>query len=508
MKSRHSLSLLTFLALILLTSTKTEASETPNIVFIVADDLGWQDVGFMGSKYFETPHLDALAAESLVFKQAYMYPTCSPSRAALATGKQSFRTGCYCVPVLEQGNSNDNLFSRWTVGLEHPHYAQLLSKAGYQLMHLGKWHIVGPNPEAEGETPLTSKLRQPKNGDLSWLALHQSPSIQKYYPTGRGFHENVGGTWWGDPARGYAKGYKSPSGGYVAPFKNPFIAEEKDNQWLTDRFTSEAIDFIKSHKQDKFFVNLHFHAPHRPSVSRDAESLAYFNSKAGDPPTGQGMGSGKKKNESAKYATMIKSLDQNVGRIVEYLDQAGLRDSTLVIFTSDNGFNGLQSSNKNLRGAKGSIYEGGIRVPALFNWPGSVAPGSCEEPIHVVDYFPTFLELAGLELAGGTDHSGTLDGDSLVPLLRGEPLRDRALFWHVASTYQQPPCSVVRQGDWKLVQFLKHGELELYNLREDLKESRNLATKMPGKTNAMLSELIAWRKANRVPLPPSSQLSF
>ena len=159
----------------------------------------------------------------MVLNEAYMYPTCSPSRAVILTGKHSFRTGCYNVPVLEKGNSADNIFSKWTVGVEHPIYSEPLNQAGYRLIHLGKWHIVGPNPGSEA-IPLRKKLRQPKCGDLNWLAEHQSAEIQQYYPTGRGFHENVGGTWWGDPARGYAEGYKSSSGGYVAPFKNPFIS--------------------------------------------------------------------------------------------------------------------------------------------------------------------------------------------------------------------------------------------------------------------------------------------
>ena len=481
----------------------------PNIIFILADDLGWQDVGFMDSQYFETPNLDTLAEESLVFSQAYMYPTCSPSRAAILTGKQSFRTGCYTVPVLERGNSNDNVFSRWTVGAEHPVYAKPLNEAGYKLIHLGKWHIVGPNPDQETNFPLKKKLGQPKNGDLSWLAAHQTPEIQQYYPTGRGFLENVGGTWWGDPARGHDKGYNAPGGGYVAPFKNPFISEKEDDEWLTDRLTSDAIDFMERHKDEPFFVNLNFYAPHKPSVPRNKEWLAHFMEKPGDPTTGQGMGSAKKKKkgadkkEIAAYATMIKSLDENVKRIIDYLDQAGLRENTVIIFTSDNGFNGLQSCNDNLRGAKGYVYEGGLRVPALINWPKTVAPGRCDTAIQGLDFFPTFLELAGV-----SDYKGTLDGDSLVPLLHGKSLKDRALFWHVASTYKNPPCSVIRKGDWKLIQYLKEGNIELYNLRKDLKESHNLATENPEKAQGLLKELVGWRKANKVPLPPGSQLEF
>ena len=481
--------------------TEPTQARPPNIVFILADDLGMQDVGFMGSTYFETPNLDALAKESLVFNQAYMYPTCSPSRAALLTGKQSFRTGCYTVPVLERGTSKDNIFSRWTVGLEHPVYAQPLNDAGYKLIHLGKWHIVGPRPDQETELPFDKKLRQPGNSDLSWLAAHQTPEIQQYYPTGKGFHENVGGTWWGDPARGYKKGYADPSGGYIAPFKNPLIADKEGDGWLTDRLTADAIDFIERHKEEPFFVNLHHYAPHRPSVPRNEKLMAHFMKKAADPVTGQGAGAPKKKKEMAAYATMVKALDENVKRITDYLDQAGLRDNTILIFTSDNGFNGGQSANERLRGAKGYVYEGGLRVPALVNWPKKVAPGRSDVPIQGLDYFPTFLQLAGI-----TDYTGTLDGTSLVPLLHGKPLKERALFWHIASTYKNPPCSIIRKGDWKLIQFLKNGNIELYNLSQDLKESRNLAATHPEIAQALLKQLTTWHRDNQAPLPPSSQL--
>lgn len=475
----------------------------PNIIFILADDLGMQDVGFMGSTYFETPHLDTLAEDSLVLENAFMYPTCSPSRAAILTGRQSFRTGCYTVPVLERGNDEDNIFSRWTVGVEHAVFSQPLKKAGYKLIHLGKWHIVGPNPDRESAFPFKKKLTQPKNGDLSWLAAHQKPEIQKYYPLGRGFHENVGGTWWGDPSRGYEKGYGAPGGGYFSPFKNPFIEAKEDDAWLTDRLTEDAIDFMERHKKGPFFVNLHYYAPHRPSVARNKALLTHFMNKKGDPKTGQGMGPEKKKKEVAAYATMIKSIDDNIKRITDYLDQAGLRDNTVIVFTSDNGFNGLQSRNENLRGAKGNVYDGGLRVPALVNWPNTVAQGRNDTAVQGLDLFPTFLELAGVR-----DYSGTLDGDSWVPLMEGRPLKERPIFWHIASTYKDPACSIIRKGKWKLIQYLKSGKIELYDTEADLKEGNNLATKNPEKAQSLQQELEEWRRTNEVPLPPNAKMKF
>ncbi|MCL4107176.1 UNVERIFIED_CONTAM: hypothetical protein GTU68_032991 [Idotea baltica] len=466
----------------------------------MADDLGWQDVGFMGSKWFETPHLDQLAAESLVFSNAYMYPTCSPSRAALLTGKQSFRTGIYNVPVLERGTDQENIFSNWTVGLAHTMYSAPLKEAGYQLIHLGKWHLVGPNPAIEVNQPYEQHLSQPKNGDLDWLEHHLGPEIQQYYPLGRGFDKNVGGTWWGDPARGYDDGYQSESGGYKAPFKNPFIEDKMDDKWLTDRLTTEAIDFIDQNKSEPFFVNLHFYAPHRPTVPRNKELLEKFMEKMPDTITGQGENN---LEEIAGYATMIASIDENVQRIIEYLDQEGLRENTIIIFTSDNGFNGLQSGTKMLRGAKGTVYEGGIRVPAFVNWRGKVESGKTATPICGMDYFPTFLDLAQVN-----DYDGTLDGESILPLLKNEELGERSLFWHLASTYKNPPCSIIRKGNWKLIQFLNDGKIELYNLATDLKESNNLVSEQPEIKDQLLGELIRWRKENKVPLPPASVLEY
>lgn len=477
------------------------AAEKPNIVFIMADDMGWQDVGFMGSTFYETPNIDKLANASLVFTDAYMYPSCSPSRTALMTGKHSFRTGAYRVPVTERSNGPGSiLFSTWTVGMEHRFYSEELRDAGYRLIHLGKYHCVGPDPlgELKMKQPLKRNLGQPKNGDFSWVEAHKTPEVQKYYPTGRGYHENVGGSWWGDPARGYSEGYRSPGGGYRAPFNNPFIKEKSTDKWLTDRLTDDAIDFMKRNKNGPFFVNLNFYSPHRPTVATSPEALKKYQSKKECPITGQ---QASVKKEIAGYATMVENIDANVKRIIDFLDQAGLRKNTIIIFTSDNGLNGGQSYTKNLKGAKFSEHEGGLRVPALMNWPGKVSPGKTDTPILCIDYFPTFLELAGV-----VNYKGVLDGVSLVPLMQGKPLkRKEPLYWHLASTR---PCTVMRKGNWKLVQpLLQPDQLRLYNLKDDMGEKKNLARKQPALAKQLLSEMVAWRKTNRVPVPPASPLA-
>lgn len=478
------------------------AVAAPNIVFILVDDLGYGDVGFNGSSWYETPALDALGRESLVFDNAYMYPTCSPSRAALFTGKQSFRTGVYTVPVLERGNANQNVFSRWTIESQHKFYSQPLATAGYKSIHLGKWHVVGPyaTDELRLKHPFETKLTQPRPGDYSWVAQHRSAEMRPFYPEGRGFLENVGGTFRGDPA--FEKGgYNSEAGGYWAPFSNPFIEPKQDDGWLTDRLTDEAIDFIDQHEDGPFLINLHCYAVHRPIRTRSEASYDNYMKKDGDPETGQGIGPARER--MARYATVVEALDANVGRLVRHLDAKALRNNTLIVFSSDNGHHPMFSRNNRLRGAKGEIYEGGIRVPLLINWPGKVMPRRCSAPVSALDMFPTFLEVAGVR-----DYAGVLDGHSLVELFQqdSEALNERSLSWHIASRWKHGACSAIRKGPYKLIQFLKNGRLELYDLDQDPKEENNLAKTEVKVASRLLDDLIVWRRDNQVPLPPESKL--
>jgi arylsulfatase A-like enzyme len=486
-------------------SKKIDAAneKLPNIIFIVADDLGWQDVGFTGSQWFETPNLDQLASESLVFDNAYMYPMCSPSRAAMMTGQHSFRTGVYMVPVLERGTSENNIYSRWTVTHDSPMYSELLKQKGYKLSHIGKWHLVGPHPEQEKNYPFKKALKQPANGDFSWLNAHLGAEVQQYYPTGRGFDENIGGSFWGDPARGYSQGYRSQSGGYKPPFKNPFIEQKASDEWLTDRLTDEAIDFVTRHKSQPFFINLNFYAPHRPTVSRSDTLLRHFMDKAGDPKTGQGVTNDQAQKENiAAYATMIKSIDDNIKRLLDYLTVNNLRENTLIIFTSDNGFNSFQSVNKNLRGTKGSFYEGGIRVPMLVNWPKQIDAGQVDVAVTGLDYFPTFMELANID-----SQSLVLDGNSLLAVFKGKKLAERSLIWHLPSAYKNQPATVIRRDSWKLIQYHLTDEIELYNLTSDLAEKHDVSGQQPKIVSQLLNELKQWRKVNKVPLPPNTVIS-
>ncbi|WP_146403182.1 sulfatase [Planctomycetes bacterium CA13] len=476
------------------------ANSKPNIVFILVDDLGHADVGFNGSTFYETPNIDSLARSGLVLENAYMYPTCSPSRTALATGKQSFRTGVYTVPVLEKGDDQENIFSRWTVEEEHIMYSQPLAEAGYKSIHLGKWHLVGPYPQEEMAMtfPLKEKLRQPDPWDFSWVAYHKQ-HCRKYYPEGRGYLKNVGGTYRGDPAL-EVDGYHSETGGYFAPFSNPFIESKPDDEWLTDRLTDDSIEFMEQHQDGPFFINLHYYTVHRPVRPRSEALFEKYMEKAGDPITGQGMETGKRKVIEAQYATMIESLDDNVGRILEFLDNSGIRDNTLIVFSSDNGQN--IGRNNRLRGKKGHIYEGGIRVPTCLSWPGKITPRRTTIPVTGLDFFPTFMDVAEI------DYDGVLDGDSITGLFTAEPehLQTRPLYWHLASRNAHGTCSVIRKNHHKLIQYLADGKLELYDLRNDPKEEQNLVENNPELTQSMLRALVQWRQTNDVPLPPGAAL--
>lgn len=477
---------------------RADEVKQPNIVFILADDLGWGDVSYNGSTWVETPNIDKLANNGRIFDNAYSYPTCSPARAALLTGKQSFKTQVYGVPVLEKGNNKTSIFSRGTVQLEHAFYSEPLHKAGYKLAHLGKWHVVGPYPQIEVNYPFNKKSKQPKNGDLSWLDAHKT-QYSAYYPEKRGFDLNVGGTWWGDPARGYKEGYDSKSGGYIAPFKNPFITDKKDDEWLTDRLTDDAIGFMQEHKDKPFFINLHYYAPHRPSIPRNKALLEKYQNKQNENLTGKNA---KELDELAAYGTLIESVDDNIGRITDFLNTSGLRENTIIIFTSDNGFNSKQTVDHRFRGYKGSIYEGGVKVPAFINWQNKVSAKRVANVISVLDYFPSFLELANI-----SEYKGDIDGQSFVPLLFNKPYQEKPIYWHINSAYKHEPVSAMREGPYKLIQFLLSGKVELYEIDNDPSESKELSTINPKLTQRMLAKLTHWRKDNNVPLPPASILN-
>lgn len=464
--------LMTVVAVILLhADLACQASDAtrprPNIVFILADDLGWTDTGVYGSRYYETPHIDRLAQQGVRFTNYHNCQNCQPTRAALMTGQYAARTGVYTVGGIDRFDWRsrplrpvDNVES---LPLEKVTISQQLQAAGYATGMFGKWHLG-----QKGE----------------------------YHPGKRGFDEAI-------VTMGKHFDFVTqpqvevPSGVYLA-------------DWLTDR----AEDFIRRHRSRPFFLYLPHFGVHSPFQAKP-ELVARFRGKM---PVGG--------HQDPTYAAMIQSVDESVGRVTKLLDELKLADNTVVIFSSDNGGvggyvrEGLKQSgdvtdNSPLRSGKGSLYEGGIRDPFIVRWPGVAPAGTvCDTPTIHVDAFPTFIEIA----QATRPKNQPLDGVSLVPLLRSpsSSLDREAIFQHFpgylgagAGAYRTTPVSVIQSGEWKLMEFLEDNRIELYHLNEDLGETKNLAQELPEKTQELLGKLHAWRRNVGAPMPtqntPSKQ---
>jgi arylsulfatase A-like enzyme len=432
----------------------------PNVIFILADDLGYTDVACYGSKYYETPNIDRMAQQGIRFTSGYTCgPNCQPTRAALMSSQYGPRTGVYTVGSINRFNWQsrplrpvDNVTE---LAPEKTTIAEALKKAGYATGLFGKWHL--------GEDPDHHPLKQ--GFDEAIVSM------------GRHFDFNT------NPKVDY------PKGAYLADF-------------LTDK----AVDFIRRHKDGPFFLYLPHFAVHTPLQAKP-DLIQHFTPK---PPAGG--------HHNPTYAAMIASVDESVGRVLALLDELQIAQNTLVIYSSDNGgvggyeregiMGGSITDNAPLKGGKGMLYEGGIRVPFIFRWTGKIAPGTvCDEPINSVDLYPTLLEIAGAK----PDPGYPLDGTSYLGLLthggKTEQAR-RPLFWHFpgylgggGGTWRTLPVGVIRSGDWKLMEFFEDQRLELYNLREDIGERNNLAAAQPEKVKELHAQLLAWRKEINAPMP-------
>ena len=447
------------------------ADETkPNIVLIYLDDFGWRDTGFNGSKFYETPNMDRIANEGMNFVNAYANaPNCAPSRACLMSGQYSPRHGIYTVGNSDRGKSKNRKLipvrNQTILPASVPTLPESIQKAGYATCFLGKWHL--------GE----------QNGTG---------------PIGQGFDENFGGLTWGHPK------------GYFSPYRNPYLKDGPKGEYLTDRLTDEAIGFIKKQvdakKRKPFFVCLSHYAVHTPIQAKES-LIRKYSSKAKTP-----------HHSNAKYAGMIESVDDSVGRVLSKLDELDLTKQTVIIFFSDNGGYGGATTNHPLRGAKGMLYEGGIREPLLVRWPGTTKPGSiCDEVVIGIDIYPTLLEITGTS----KPEEAQLDGLSLVPVLQDATakLARDAVYWHFPAylqgkgdpgggPFRTTPAGAIRSGDWKLIEWFETGRLELYNLRDDVGESRNLATEFPDKLRALHQQMKQWRKDVAAPIPTQPNPRF
>ena len=435
-----------------------KADKKPNFVFFLVDDLGWGDLGCYGSKFHETPNLDRLAADGMRFTNAYSACTvCSPSRAAILTGRYPGRLHLTDW-IAGHGRKNPKLLiPKWNkrMGLELTTLPEALKEAGYRSQFVGKWHLM-PNGQAD---------------------------FKEHYPESHGFDINVGGREWGQP--------KGP-GKYFSPFGMPNLDDGKKGDYLTGRLTDAAVEFIGESKDKPFLLYFSYYTVHGPIMAKP-ELLKKYKAKA------TGFENTNNENMNPAYAGMVQSLDESVGRVMAKLEEAGVADNTVVIFTADNGGDSVLSSG-GLRGRKALAYEGGTREPAIVKWPGKVKPGTiCDVPVIGTDFYPTMLEMADLP----PRPEAHLDGVSVKPLLTGEAkdLGRDALFWHYPHYHRTTPYGAIRHGDWKLIEFFEDGNAELYDLKTDPAESTDLAGEKPEKTKELLEALRAWRESVGAQMP-------
>ncbi|MEL6109200.1 MAG: sulfatase [Planctomycetota bacterium] len=435
-----------------------EATDKPerrkNIVLFLIDDLGWRDLGCQGSTFYQTPHTDRLAEEGVRFTDAYAAcAVCSPTRAAILTGKYPARL--LLTDWLPSGRWDPK--SKLREGrrirglpVEERTLAEVLREAGYRTIHVGKWHL--------GSQPFG-------------------------LPEHHGFDVNIGGNAHGAP------------GGYFFPYRGNWLIPTTDRraQWdvfetgevdeyLTDRLTDEATRSIRDSKNRPFFLYFSHYGVHSPLQAK-AEVTAKY----------ERVPKSKRQGKPV-YAAMVESIDDSVGRVMQTLRDLNLVRETVVIFTSDNGGFYKATNNAPLRANKGAYYEGGIRVPLIIRWPGVAEPGSVVDvPVTSTDLYPTCLDAANQPLQPN-QHP---DGLNLRPLLKqGGTLHRSSLFWHFPHYNGHPssyPSSVVRRGDWKLIETFDPEGVELYNLKNDLGEQKDLASAEPRRRDELLRELEAWR---------------
>lgn len=427
----------------------------PNVIIILADDLGWSELGCYGNRFNETPNLDRLAAGGMRFTQAYTTaPVCTPTRIALITGQHPARVG-----ITDYLDAKDEKFLS-------PDYITLneqLKKAGYHSGLIGKWHLTGDYTKKKGE------------------------------PARHGWDEVICSE----------TGYIS-NGDYVHPyFFMPDVQAKTEGEYLTDRLNTEAVEFIKRNAARPnaarpFFLYLSHYAVHTRLAGKPDDVAKYK----------QKEGAGTNHN-NPELAAMLERIDNGVGQIVATLSELGLSDNTLILFTSDNGGERNVTSTAPLRGGKSELYEGGIRAPFIAYWPATIKAGAASsQVINTLDIYPTLLELVGKQPSDNL----ILDGVSLAPLLRGraEP-KPRTLYWHYPLAKPHflggRSAGAVRSGDLKLIEYFDNGQIQLFDLANDLGEQTDLSEKLPAQREQLLTQLRQWRRKTVADFQPSANLS-
>jgi arylsulfatase A-like enzyme len=442
-----------------------EEHEKPNVLFILADDFGYHDMGCMGSEFYETPSIDRISNEGMTFTNGYATcQVCSPSRASIMCGKFPARHGITDWIGARTGEEwrkarrfNKLLPPEYKHNLPHEYVTlpEAMKEGGYKTFFAGKWHMGGKGS----------------------------------CPTDHGFDINRGGWDVG-----------GPKGGYFSPFKNPNLEDHEDGENLSMRLAKETVKFLKENRDTSFFAYLSFYAVHSP-MQTSKERWSKYRKKAnemGVAESGFKMGHFlpiRQVQDHPVYAGLVESMDDAVGVVLNALDELGLDDNTIVVFTSDNGGvaagDGFATSNLPLRAGKGYQFEGGIREPYFIKVPGLTKGGErCDVPVTGTDFYPTILDLAGLDLKPD-EH---IDGVSIVPLLKGGSIDDRPLIWHYPHYGNQggEPSSIIREGDWKLIYYYEDGREELYNLKTDLEETTDVAADNKGLVQLMSEKLFAY----------------
>lgn len=461
-----------------------QKSEKPNFLVILVDDFGWTDLGCYGSTFYETPNIDKLASEGIRFTNGYAScPVSSPSRAGIQTGQYPNRTGVTDWLPGRQAYEKPCATDRWIspplpvgMNLNKITIAENLKSAGYTTFFAGKWHL--------GETP-------------------------GYWPEHQGYDINIGGCYLGSPH----KNAKDDANGYFAPYGNPRLEDGPAGEYLPERLTRETLHFIEKNKDKPFLAFLSFYLVHNPlqgkqdlidkyMKKREKMGIDKSNEMNLHPSWAKYATCGESYKErliqgNPVYAAMVQALDDNVGKILNYLQQSGLDKNTVIVFTSDNGglstAEGSPTSNLPLRGGKGWLYEGGIRVPYIFRYPTEKKKGFVNSmPISNIDVLPTMLAFAGIKPLQGD----TIDGMNLLPYMEKSTYPERTLFWDYPHYSNQggDPGSVIRKGNYKLIDNYETGRLELYDLKNDQGEQHDLSKQLPRLRDQLFKELTSWRK--------------
>lgn len=452
---------------ILLVTESATANQRPNILFILVDDLGWSDVAYNGSRVYETPHVDRLAQQGMVLTDFYSAgPVCSPTRASILTGKAPARLG---LTTWLYTPEKDPSFVTHHLPLEEFTLAEVLRDAGYATGYFGKWHLGYKRQHwAANQGFATAKggIDSPHAWRLAWP--DREPPLPKNHTR------------------------------FFSPYHMTHLGNGPDGEYLTERLTDETIAFIENHRRDNpknkkpFFAFLAFHTVHTP-LQPKPEKIGKYNEKIAS----LGLDGRREDNAREKsfqnnpaYAAMVEHMDENVGRLLRRLDELNLSDSTIVVWTSDNGGKGSVTSNLPLRGMKHNLYEGGIRVPTIVRWSGRIAPGSRNStPLISTDFYPTLLELIGCPLRKGQHLDGVSFSDVL--LSRRESVERDAIFWHYPHNRHE---AAVRAGRHKLLHRFTEDRVELYDLELDLGEQRDLSQQQPALAARLLDKLKWWQK--------------